>query len=593
MHELEYPFDPELVLQKQRRWRRQLLNGDTQWIDKRIAILGGATTSIVRSTLEVFLLNNGIRPSFYESQYNKYYEDAVFGNDSLRTFDPELIIIYTSSVNLNNFPDITDSDYDVERRIESEYSRLLEIWESLRKSYNSIVIQNNFELPYSVPLGNLDASVTYGLRHFIESLNEKIASYANNNPKFYINDIHYLSAKIGIDNWFNRQQYYSYKFAINYKYTPYFSFNIAKIIKAVIGKSKKCLVVDLDNTIWGGVIGDDGVENIKIGNETPLGEAYTEFQKYCLLLKQRGVLLAVNSKNSEDIAKSGFEHPDSVLKFEDFVSFKANWNSKDANMIDIADEINVGLDSLVFIDDNPVERELIREQLPMVAVPEVNPNDIFSYIQAIENNGYFETVALSGDDLVRNEQYISNKKRQDFEKSSNSYDVFLKSLEMEAEIQPFKEVYFNRIAQLTNKSNQFNLTTKRFTRADIESFSKKDNYITLYGRLKDRFGDNGLVSVVIGEIRNDELHIILWLMSCRVLKRNMEHAIFDRIVHECQNRGIRRIVGYYYKTNKNIIVSELYNSFGFEKISIQGEDSVWEFSIPEGYTDKNSYIVVV
>ena len=379
---------------------------------------------------------------------------------------------------------------------------------------------------------------------------------------------------------------------MSYDVIPEVSLGLAKIIKGLLGKNKKCLVLDLDNTLWGGIIGDDGMEHIEIGHETPTAEAYTAFQEYVLKLKERGVILAVCSKNEEDIAKSGFNHPDSVLHVEDFVSFHANWKPKNINLRIIAEEINIGTDSLVFIDDNPAERQLVRDTMPEVAVPEVDPVDVFSYIRAIEGAGFFEPVTISEDDRKRNESYRGNIQRRSLEESMQTYDDFLQSLEMEAEIDDFRSVYYDRIAQLTNKSNQFNLTTRRYTRADIEQMANDQHYVTLYGRLRDKFGDNGLISVVIGEKIDDSLHIRLWLMSCRVLKRGMEQMMLDALAARAAADGCKELIGYYYKTAKNKMVSDLYAVFGFEKIMQSGDDTVWRLDLT-GYEKQGKYIALL
>ena len=453
------------------------------YIEKRIAVLAGSTVNDVCNILEIFLLDSGIKPLFYQSEYNKYYEDAVFGNTELEAFQLEIVLIFTSFVNLVNLPNLNDSDSVVAEKFNAEYSRYLQMWEKLHEKFSAVIIQNNFELPYKNLLGSLDAVQSYGITNFVENLNLKFVEYARTHKNFYLHDLHSLSAKIGIEKYYNRFQFYAYKFAMNYEVIPEVSWSIAKIIRAILGKNKKCLVLDLDNTLWGGVIGDDGVENIKIGHETPTAEAFTEFQKYVLSLKNRGIILAVCSKNDEEIAKTGFTHPDSILKLEDFAAFRANWEPKNINIQSIAAEINIGTDSIVFIDDNPAERRIVRDNLPEVAVPEVDAADIFSYIRAIENAGYFETVTISEDDLKRNKTYQENLQRRTLENSAKTYDEFLKSLEMRAEIDSFKQFYFDRIAQLTNKTNQFNLTTKRFTRAEIEQMANDSNFLTLYGRL--------------------------------------------------------------------------------------------------------------
>ncbi len=589
-----YPYDKDLLMRKQKSIRRELLaRPDVDYIDKRIAVLCGSTVDDIKNILELFLLDVGIRPRFYQSEYNKFYEDAVFGNAELDEFQPDIIIVFTSMVNIIERPALGDGYDEVKEKLRMEMGRFTRIWEELTKRFPAaVIIQNNMDLSYETGLGSLDAAEHYGLTRFIESLNRDFADYAVSHENFFLHDLHGLAARIGLLKWHDRFQYYAYKLAMSYDVIPEVSLGLAKIIKGLLGKNKKCLVLDLDNTLWGGIIGDDGMEHIEIGHETPTAEAYTAFQEYVLKLKERGVILAVCSKNEEDIAKSGFNHPDSVLHVEDFVSFHANWKPKNINLRIIAEEINIGTDSLVFIDDNPAERQLVRDTMPEVAVPEVDPVDVFSYIRAIEGAGFFEPVTISEDDRKRNESYRGNIQRRSLEESMQTYDDFLQSLEMEAEIDDFRSVYYDRIAQLTNKSNQFNLTTRRYTRADIEQMANDQHYITLYGRLRDKFGDNGLISVVIGEKIDDSLHIRLWLMSCRVLKRGMEQMMLDALAARAAADGCKELIGYYYKTAKNKMVSDLYAVFGFEKIMQSGDDTVWRLDLA-GYEKQGKYIALL
>lgn len=585
-----YPYDSDLLLRKQKSIKRELLaRKDVFYTPSRIAVLGGSTVDDIKNVLELFLLESGIKPIFYQSEYNKFYEDAVFGNAELDEFRPEIVIVFTSTVNIRNFPNIADSKTAVQEKLVAEYERFTTIWKALQNRYHAVIIQNNFDLPYESDIGSLAA--VRGRNRFVSALNEKLAIYADNHEEFYIHDLHGLSARIGLRKWHNHSQYASYKFAMDYDVMPDVSLGLAKIIRAMLGKARKCLMLDLDNTLWGGVIGDDGVENIKIGHETPVAEAYTAWQEYVLRLKERGVILAICSKNEEEIAKSGFSHPDSVLKLTDFIAFKANWLPKNENIAAIAKEINIGTDSLVFIDDNPAERQIVRDTMPEVAVPEVDGADVFSYIRAIEEAGYFETVAVSGDDLKRNESYQANKARQELSESVASYDDFLKSLNMTAEIAEFQPVYFDRIAQLTGKTNQFNLTTRRYTRAEIESMANDPHYITLYGRLTDKFGDNGLISVVIGEKQENELHILLWLMSCRVLKRGLEENMLDVLTAKAIEAKCTKLIGYYYPTKKNKMVAGLYESFGFSMVGNDDDGTVWELSL-DSYEPQGKYMVI-
>ena len=366
-------------------------------------------------------------------------------------------------------------------------------------------------------------------------------------------------------------------------------------MRFIYGKNKKGLVLDLDNTLWGGVIGDDGVDGIEIGQETNLGQVYLEFQNYVKMQKDIGVILAVDSKNEKENALAGLQHPDGALAPDDFVSIKANWEPKSENYKAIAKELTLLPESLVFVDDNPAEREIVTAQIPGVSAPVMDSPE--NYIRNIDRSGFFEVTSISEDDRKRNEMYMANRQRQELEESFADYSEYLKSLEMEAEIGPFVKMYMPRISQLTNKSNQFNLTTKRYSQDDIEAAAADENNITLYGRLKDKFGDNGIVSLAIGRLGGedkDELHIDLWLMSCRVLKRDMEFAMMDELVKKAREKGVKTIYGYYYPTAKNKMVKDFYLLQGFEKISEDADGNItFKLDISGGYNNKNNVIHVV
>ncbi len=585
-----YPLQNDVLLRKQKSLKRQLLERKDRSYEKlKIAILGGSTTDDIKNVLELLLLESGIMPDFFQSEYNKFYEDAIFDNPELEDFHPDIIIVFTSMVNIVNLPHCGDDRKTIQEKLDAEFLRFTRIWKNLEDRYHAVLIQNNMDLPYMASLGILDVVEPYGICRFIEALNNCFANYAASHDGFYLHDLHGLAARIGLKKWHNRSQYYAYKFAMDYDVMPDVAWSLKRLICVVCGRTKKCLVLDLDNTLWGGVIGDDGANGIAIGHETPEGEAFTEFQQYVKALKERGVILAVCSKNDEDVAKSGFSHPDSVLSVDDFVAFYANWEPKNVNIRQIAREINIGLDSLVFIDDNPAERAIVRETVPEVSVPEVDSKDVFSYIRAIEENGYFDTVAISEDDRRRSQTYRENRQRADLAETADSYEEFLASLDMEAEIAPFSEIYFDRITQLTNKTNQFNLTTMRCTRADIERMAKAEKYVTLLIRLKDRFGDNGIISLAVGEKRDGDLHIVLWLMSCRVLKRNVEDLMLDALAEQARNTGCKRMVGYYYPTKKNKMVAGHYKSMGFSLLRQDGENTIWELPL-SGYASRNKFI---
>lgn len=593
MKELEYPFDPEWILKKKKALKRELLQNTQQtFLEKKIAILGGSTTRDIRDILELFLLNYGIRPCFYESEYNQYYADGMFPNPALEEFHPDILYIHTSNRNIEQYPSLEDDRTLVTQKLQAEYERFQALWEHLHAVYGCPVIQNNFEPPLYRLLGNRDASDHRGRWNYIQRLNQMFYEYADMHQDFYIHDICYEAADYGLERWSDPFYWNMYKYAMCVPAIPYTAFQLARIIKSIFGRNKKVLNLDLDNTLWGGVIGDDGPENIEIGQETSLGQTYAEFQDYLKQHKKLGVLLSVNSKNNEETALSGLERADSVLKREDFVVFRANWEPKSHNLYATAEELKLLPESFVFVDDNPAEREIVRQEVPGAAVPEITK--VEEYIRVLDRSGFFEVTNFSEDDLKRNEMYLANEQRNRMQKNFSDYGDYLRSLEMKVQIGAFDPAYFSRIAQLTNKSNQFNLTTHRYSQSEIEQIAADPQYLTLCGRLEDKFGDNGVVSIVIGRKEKDVLQIELWLMSCRVLKRDMEYAMMDTLVKQCRDCGIRQIYGYFYPTAKNAMVKDFYALQGFEKLEEDVDGNAkWSFRIPEQYTLKNQVITVM
>ncbi|WP_295211034.1 HAD family hydrolase [Ruminococcus sp.] len=596
MIELNYPFDNGFIMKKKRSLKRQLLGDGAVRVKKKIAVLGGSTTDDIVSVLELFLLDMGFECKFYQSEYGQFWQDAVFSNEELDSFAPDLVYIHTSLRNLSFLPTPRSTEQEIEQALNAELDKLSQAWDGVKEHFNCPVIQNNFELPSYRLMGNMDASDRRGAVNFVTRLNVKLYDRIAERKEIYLNDINWLSAAYGLEKWSDPKFWYLYKYALDINAIPELAFQIANIIKAIFGKNKKALALDLDNTLWGGIVGDDGAENLEIGKETAEAMAYYEFQKYVKAHKDIGVLLTVCSKNEEENAIAGLSHPEGVLRPADFVNIKANWLPKDKNIADIAQELNILAESIVFVDDNPAEREIVREQLAGTAVPEIG--EVTDYVRVLDRSGFFETVSLSEDDFKRNEMYRANAERAKAQSRFENYEDYLLSLEMRGKIADFSPMYIQRITQLTNKSNQFNLTTKRYTVEQMETVYDSDEYVRLYGKLYDKFGDNGVVAVTIGKLREVKegakaLDIELWLMSCRVLKRDMELAMLDRLVEEAKKRGVSEIFGYYYPTAKNKMVAGLYESFGFEKVS-ENEDgsTVWKLCT-EGYVNKNKVIEIV
>lgn len=580
MEQFNYPLDAAGLLQKKRRIRRELLQ-KPGLIPKKVALMSGSTLGEVKNMLELFLLEQGIRPDFYEGGYALFYENLVFDDGSLAAFEPDVIYIHTSQRNIQLWPEPADSPAQAEEKLAAEFAR----FEQAAKAalgFGCPVVLNNFDLPLWRAMGNADASFAGGRVRFVRRLNEKLAALAETTPNLYLNDLCYLQAQHGMQAFSDPTAWYAYKYAVSLECVPYLAQSVANIIKSLLGRNKKALALDLDNTLWGGVIGDDGPEGIVLGSESPAGMAYAEFQSYLKELSKLGVLLNVCSKNEESLALGGFERADSVLKKDDFVSFKANWEPKHLNLAAMAQEINLLPESFVFVDDNPAEREIVRRELPAVTVPELTAPEC--YIAALDGAGYFEVTTLSADDRKRAEMYKQNARRAQLEQNFGNYDDYLKSLEMRCEIGPFDTAHAERITQLVNKTNQFNLTTRRYTAAEIEALIGSGEHITLYGRLVDKFGDNGLVTALIGHVQGEVLDIELWIMSCRTFKRRLEHALFDELVAAARAAGVKKMVGHYLPTTKNLLVKDFYATIGFVKTAEdEAGNCTFEFTGLEGY----------
>ncbi|OEE67816.1 FkbH like protein [Enterovibrio norvegicus FF-33] len=589
---IAYPLDVALLQRRQKKLRRTLKASLTA-PPLRVAILGGSTTSEVANYIELFLLNRGVNVEIYQSDYNQFYQEALFDNDALDAFNPQVIYLHTSSVNLTRWPVPTDLDADVSVKIADTFDDFHSVWQALHVKYQATIIQNNFELPFSRPLGNIDASAVTGKTRFTNALNARFAEYAEQDGNFILHDLNYLSAWFGLERWFNKTQWFAYKYAMSSDAFPELGHSVANQILAVVGLSKKAIVCDLDNTLWGGVIGDDGLKGIQIGHESAEAEAYTELQQYLKALHQRGVLLTVCSKNDIENAKQGFSHPDSILTLSDFSEFKANWENKDQNIEQIAESLNIGLDSLVFLDDNASERALVASNLSSVAVPNIG-QDVTQYITALDKAGWFELVSLNPEDVTRAAMYAHNQERQQLQCEFENYDDYLRSLDMHAMIAPFDELALPRITQLTNKTNQFNLTTQRYSAQEMTSVMHSPRHLSLYGRLRDKFGDNGIVSVIVGAEQESTLTIDLWLMSCRVFKRKMEQAMFAELVRHAKARNLQRLVGRYVPSKKNGLVSDHYASLGFQRLSESEEgSSQWEYVIDEHQAELDLPLVIM
>lgn len=563
MDELRPPFDAEKLFSSRRALKKRLSSADGL-LPKKIAILSGSTIGEFRNMLELFLLSYGIKPEFWEGDYGRFYEDARFKNDSLAEFAPDLIYFHTSSRNISRFPAVSDGEAEREARLGDELKRWSAAWLGARSNYGCPVIANDFEpLPYRA-MGSLDAVHQNGRHRFIASLNDGLYALARENDGVAVNGLSWLASRVGLDKWASAADWYMYKYMCAVSELPELAFSVANVIKAMFGKSKKALALDLDNTLWGGIIGDDGVDNICLGVETPEGWAHWELQQYLKQLYEIGVILTVDSKNEKAAALSGFSHPFSVLKESDFSAFKANWEPKSRNLRAIAQELNIGVDSIVFVDDNPAERKQVADSVPEASVLELTLPE--NYLAELDRQGYFETVAVTAADLKRNAQYAENRMRAEQAADFEDYGEYLRSLKMVCTVSRFSPANLERVTQLINKTNQFNMTTRRYSAAEVEAMAESGDWLEFCVRLEDIFGDNGIVGILAAKLESGAARIDTFLMSCRVFKRGLELQMLAELAKMCVERGIERVIGEYIPTAKNVIIKDFYAENGFADI---------------------------
>ncbi len=451
------------------------------------------------------------------------------------------------------------------------------------RSGAKLIVCNYLELNDAV-FGNYASKVDSSFPFQLRKINFKLMELAQKHPNVYVNDVLALQNQFGLPFIIDNKFYINSDITFSIDFLPHLAKNLLDIIKTIDGKLKKCLIMDLDNTLWGGIIGDDGVEGIQVG-DLGIGKAYTELQLWAKQLKERGIILAVCSKNSEEIAKEPFQsHPDMVLQLEDIAVFVANWETKVDNIKHIQSVLNIGFDSIVFIDDNPFERNIITENIEGITVPDL-PEDPADYLTYLKSLNLFETASFTEEDATRTSLYQEEAKRTVYQKSFANEGDYLSRLEMVSKVEGFNKFNIPRIAQLTQRSNQFNLRTKRYSEKETAEIGMSKNHVPLSFTLNDKFGENGLICVVILELKQSgELFIDTWLMSCRVLKRGMENFVLNCIMEKAAELGAHKVVGEYIPTPKNAIVANHYHDLGFKNVNGQ-----WELVTKE-YSNRKTYI---
>jgi FkbH-like protein len=505
----------------------------------------------------------------HSGTYGQYRQDLLDPASALHRFQPQAALFSLTAREAIAGVALSASRAEVDGAIARFVAELRSLWRKAREIGAAAVIQQMF-LDVSEPLfGGYDRMVPATPSMVIAQLNEQVCEAAARDGVLIL-DVARSSQRDGIDAWFDVGRWLQGKLEIAPQAAPLYGDLAARILAAQRGLSKKCLVLDLDNTLWGGGIGDDGIDGIVLGEGSAAGEAHLALQHYAKQLKERGVILAVCSKNDVKIAEAAFrDHPEMALRRSDFAAFQANWDDKAQNLKAIATKLNIGLDSLVFVDDNPIERARVRQSLPMVAVPEM-PEDPALYVRCLAEAGYFEAVAFTAEDRVRAEAYAANAEREALLGSAESMDDFLRGLAMTAVYGPFTAVDHARIVQLINKTNQFNTTTRRYAGDEVTRIMEDPDAMTLQFRLLDRVGDNGLVSTMILRPTEDDdevLEIENWVMSCRVFGRELEFEAMNIAVEAAKERGARALAADYIPTPKNDVISKLYPTLGFTEAS--------------------------
>jgi FkbH-like protein len=537
----------------------------------RLALLGSATMTHLHPAIRVAGLRRGLWIDTYENEYGQYLQELSDPGSGLRSFEPTAILLALDAHHLAAGVTAGMDAAAADAALAEVVARLREAWDLARRAFRCPVIQQT-ALPLHLPvLGANEHRLPGSRAYFITRLNAALRDMAEREgvDLLALDD---RAARDGLAAWHDPALWHRSKQEVTPLAAPMYGELVGRLLAARQGRSAKCLVLDLDNTVWGGVVGDDGVEGIVVGQGSALGEAYVAFQDYCRELVRRGVILAVCSKNDEANALEPFDrHPEMVLKRGDISCFVANWSDKAANIRQIAHELNIGLDSLVFVDDNPFERNLVRQELPMVAVPEVG-EDPTTYAQAIADAGYFEGLAVTEEDRERTGQYQGNRAREALKGATTDLESYLRGLEMRLIWRRFDRMGLQRVVQLINKSNQFNLTTRRYTEEDVLAVMDDPAAFGLQLRLIDRFGDNGIIAIVIGRLQGSrDLDIDIWLMSCRVLGRQVEPTTLNLIAAEARRLGARRLIGEYIPTRKNGMVKDHYARLGFTVVETTNE----------------------
>ena len=555
----------------------------------KLALLSTSTTNHLLAGIRVAGLGRGLLLEVHETSYGQGVRDLIDVSSPLHLFSPEAVLFADDPYSLFDYRALNPLDEGV-GAVKAQVEGRRAHWRRARDVWRATVLQQIPFNPMPRLLGENEARLPGSAASLLRAYQTELRAAAAEDSVDLI-DLEHWASKFGLAAWHSSSLWNRSKQEVHPAASLYYGDLVARVLAASTGRSAKCLVLDLDNTLWGGVIGDDGLEGIVIGQGSAAGEGHLALQVHAKQLSKRGIILAVCSKNDDAVARAPFErHPDMALRLEDIASFQANWTDKPTNLRRIASELNIGLDALVFVDDNPFERDLVRRELPQVFVPEM-PEEPSDYAATLSDSGYFEGVAVTRDDAARTEQYQANAVRRALRDLVTDVDGYLAALDMTLIASPFDAVGLTRITQLINKTNQFNLTTRRYAEAEVADLISDPTALTLQIRLKDRIGDNGVIAVVIAKL--DEAHrrldIEAWLMSCRVLGRQVEGATLHVMVEGARRMGATSISGRYIPTPRNGIVRDHFVALGFDLVAESEGVSQWILRL-EDYTEIKTHI---
>lgn len=542
----------------------------------RIAFLGSFTLNGFEETIQVQCSEEKINCITYNAPYNQYNQEILNKNSDLYKFNPDIIFFLidnrTILDNLFYFP-YEYSEEDRKKFVDEKYLELKNLIKTISENLQSKLVITNFVIPTYSPFGIFESKVEFGLKDIVLDLNKKLKELCKNQDSVYLYDFNSFVTKFGERNVLEYKKMFFGDIKISFDTIPYLIYEFVGYLKPLLGLNKKCIVLDLDNTLWGGIVGEEGFEGIKLGPD-PAGRPFVEFQRVLKSLLKSGIILAINStNNSEDAMKVIKEHPHMVLKEEDFACLKINWNDKIANMKDIAKELNIGLDSMVFFDDDPVNRELIKMSIPEIKTIDL-PQDPSSYALILRDLNDFNVLKITDDDFKRAKMYSQEQERHDLESTTKNLDEYLKKLDIKVKVRLADKFSIPRISQLSLKTNQFNLTTKRYQEEEIKEFAKDDKMIVGCAEVEDKFGESGITNIFIIKKNNEEWILDTFLLSCRIIGRGIEEGILGKIIEMAKKEGVKKIKAQFIPTQKNKPAENFLSNYGFQK-----EGKYWIFSL--------------